>query len=245
MPWRGVAVSGSGIQLLGDLVVDECIVGASPFPEARSRRRPPRATAPSAPVRHRGNDAPGRRFDSDCDHRPRGDLAPRRVPHPPRAGWATVRAADVSSVQRGSRSIAWSGSPHTTTSLAITALSGRSLRKEAPCLPRATSRERIFSTRIDPSKTPDRAGSRGQVSAGSWGFSPAKFRPVWTGRENAQAFPAGRAARARSEPAAPDASACQRWGRSEDADLGQQTIAIGRCRSLPPARPPRVHHRGA
>jgi hypothetical protein len=63
-------------------------------------------------------------------------MAPRRVPHPPRAGGATVRTADVSSVQhvssvqrvssiqrvssvqRGVRGpLPGSGSPHTTTSL--------------------------------------------------------------------------------------------------------------------------------
>ena len=59
------------------------------------------------------------------------------------------------------------------------------------------------------------------------------------GEKKAPAFP-GRTARVHAANlAAPDASACQRWGSSEDADFDQETIAVRRCRSLPAARPPR------
>jgi hypothetical protein len=129
-------------------------------------------------------DASGRGFDSSCDHRARGEMAPRRgrtrrvLVGPPSHGLRLVRQR-ISSGQAGFDVHGLGQGRHSL--VAITVLSGRSLPQEA-CGPAAgTSRKRIFSRRIDPSRRPDRAGSRGQVSAVSWGISPAKFRPSLDG----------------------------------------------------------------
>jgi hypothetical protein len=62
--------------------------------------------------------------------------------------------------------------------------SGCSLPQAVPMPTAVESRERIFSTRIEPSESPDRRGFRGQVSAESWGHpSPLVLARVGQDRE--------------------------------------------------------------
>jgi hypothetical protein len=148
-----------------------------------------------------------------------------RVVAAPAAYWlGHRRTADVSSVsasrpdKRGSTSMAWvRDATHTDILVAITVLSGRSLPQEASGLAAGTSRKRIFSTRIDPSRRPDRAGSRGLVSAVSWGISPAKFRPSLEEARKGPGLPRSCSAGARSE--------LRCTGRKRVPTMGQ----LGRC----------------
>jgi hypothetical protein len=116
--------------------------------------------------------------------------------------------------------------------------SGCSLPQAVPMPTAVESRERIFSTRIEPSRSPDRGDFEAKFRRSPGASLPPSLGSVRAGSRNAphescETFHGG------TQLAAPAASVCQRSIRSEDADFDQEAIAPGRCRSLPAARPPR------
>jgi hypothetical protein len=171
-----------------------------------------------------GSDASGRGFDSSCDHRARGDMAPRRgrtrrvLVGPPSHGLRLVRQRvssgqagfDVHGLGQGRHSHRHLGRDHG-------ALRSFAPARSSPGPPRTRLASASFRRESTRPRGPIEQDLGAKFLRCPGASPPRSFGRVWTGREKAPAFPGSYSAGTRSEPRC--------TGRKRVPTMGQ----LGRC----------------